>query len=197
MISELRRNIKLLFHSPKDFIYSVKYSGKRSVKTYRFDPKIYLFAKKLMVKIRKEIPGLDLFLIGSTGLKIEGQKDIDLYATTLSNDIPAFTGKISKLFCEPSKRGSKFVQWYFEYDVNEVSHAHKITGCPGLGIMVSLVLTHPQNNVFKEQMRLFNLLKNNPVYLNEYRKLKRNLNGHSEKEYVRKRMEFFNHILSS
>lgn len=175
------RDLKLFFQSPKDFLYSYKYSNKKFVEIYPFDPDSLTSAKGLMEKIKKECPDLHIYLIGSVGLGIDGRGDVDLYAATQLKKIPGVSEKISKLFGEPVKTRNTFIEWNFRHN----------------GTEVELVLTDPNNEQFKKQIELFNLLKRNKKFLNEYKELKSRLKKYPEREYVRKRMEFFNRILST
>jgi len=181
MINLLKTHINLLLHSSKDYIYSFKYSDKESIKINPYDPKSSIIANNLMNEINKVCPLLKLYLIGSVGLRIEGRGDIDIYATAPLDKFKEAILKIATVFGKPVKIRKNQAEWKFKYNC----------------FSVEIVLTNPQDKSFLKQIRLFNLLKNNKLYLREYRNLKNGLNNRSEKEYIRKRMEFFNRILSS
>ncbi|KKR09877.1 MAG: hypothetical protein UT39_C0026G0002 [Candidatus Woesebacteria bacterium GW2011_GWA1_39_21] len=180
MFNYLRTNLKLLLQSPKDYLYSFIYIGNETVKIKKFNPKHLVCANKLMQKIKKVCPDLTLYLIGSVALRIEGMGDIDLYASTPLDKFPQVSQCLTKLFGKPLKIRRRHIVWGFKYQ----------------HISTELELTDPDDKTLRTQLRLFNLLKNNPCYLQEYRTLKNNLNNHPQLDYVRKRMEFFNRILA-
>jgi len=180
MLQDFKKNITLFLQTPKDYLYSFKYSSKKkAIKINPFNPATYQRAEELMDEIKSLCPILNLYLIGSTGLQIEGMGDIDLYATATISEFEKVSEMISREFCEPSKVRKTFMEWKFDYK----------------GVPVELNLRSPGDKYFQMQIFLFNLLKDNQVYLKEYRKLKRKMHEASRKEYTRNRMEFFNRIL--
>lgn len=179
-INNLLRNIKLFFTRPKDFLYSFKYSKKKFIEIYPFDSDSLTHAKQLINRLKKECPFLNLYLIGSVGLGIDGIGDIDLYASAPKEKYSTAVRVISNLFGEPSKERKACVEWNFKYS----------------GTDVELKLTDPQNEEFRRQIKLFNLLKKKKI-LNEYKKLKTDLENSSEREYIRRKMEFFEEVLAS
>ena len=179
-IERLVRNLKLLFQRPKDFLYSFKYSKKKFIEIYPFDPNSLTHAKELIQKLKKECPFLNLYLIGSVGLGIDGLGDIDLYAAAPKNKFSLAEKIISRQFGKPLKMRNDFVEWNFKYN----------------GTDVELKLTDPHDKQFVRQIKLFNLLKKKKI-LNEYKKLKTDLGNSSEREYVRRKMEFFEKLLAS
>jgi len=175
----LKRDLLLLIQSPKEYLYSFKYSKKNIITMQAFDPKSYDIAEKLKNEIIKRCPSIKLYLIGATGLKIDGRGDIDFFATIPNSGFKEAISQISGIFGNTSKKKMDGYEW------NVIYH----------GYPVELVLTKPENKQFRSQVKLFKILKSNKIYLNRYRMLKRNSIGVSEREYTRRRMEYFNKIL--
>ncbi len=177
--NNLKRDFRLLLINPKDFLYSYKYSTKKYVEIYPYNPDSLTNAKKLIKQLKNKCPFLRLYLIGSVGLGIDGMGDIDLYITAPRSKFEITQSTVTEMFGTPSKKRSVFVEWNFKYNK----------------IDVELKLTDPQDSQFKRQITLFNLLKkkNN---LKEYIKLKKDLGNCSEREYIRSKMDFFERLLA-
>lgn len=181
MLKILSTNLKLLIQSPKDYLYSFVYIfNNKTIEIKKFNPKDLIIAKNLMKEIKTACPEITLYLIGSLPLKIEGRGDIDLYASVPRNRFGKVCECLSGLFTNPIKKRSSHIVWDFNYR----------------GVKTELKLTSPGDKVLQRQLFQFYLLKNNSNYLNEYRRLKIELNGHPKLEYMRKRMEFFNRIIA-
>lgn len=175
------KSLGLLFQSPKDYLYSLFNTSDEIVKVKPYNPETRKLAFKVINKLKKSSPKLNVYLVGSIGLGISGRGDIDLFATcdhkTFNKTIP----NISAIFGDPKKVRKKFAEWNF------VFKNHK----------VQLVLIDPNSRRFINQMKLFNLLKYNHYLLKRYEKLKMKLDGLPEEEYVIRRMYFFNQIASN
>ncbi len=187
MPSNIKTEFTRFFKNPRKYLYCLvllwihpyRFSVKETLKIYPYDPESNIRAQELIRKIKKLCPKLDLYLIGSIGMQIEGRGDIDLYAVTPSALLSETFSKIISVFGKPVKRGKTFGEWKFRYK----------------GSPAELHVANPEDKDFNNQILLFNLLKNNPDYLIEYRNLKIELNNHPIREYVRRRMVFFNRIL--
>jgi len=178
MNEKLKRNIQLLFDSPRDFIFSHFYSETEKVYLKKYNPKAKIAAENLILKLKKITPETKVYLVGSTGLEIDGTGDIDIFATTKEN-LHKIAKKYLPLIGKPSKIRLDFIRWDFLY----------------MGAPVELFLNHPDNKHFQEQLKLYKLLKENPKHLKEYNELKKKINGTSVKEYIRERMSFFNKLI--
>lgn len=64
------------------------------------------------------------------------------------------------------------------------------------GFNVELYLTDPNTPQMQEQIRVYELLKNNPDLLEEYGRIKKSADGMSMREYQRQKYEFYNRILT-
>jgi hypothetical protein len=180
MLNSIRTNFSLFVRSPMDYIYSFRYSNVEKIKIKPFNPKSLIAAEEIIKKLTILCPEINIILIGSVGLKIDGLGDIDLYACSLKSKLPLYYKNITKSYGQPVKVRIEYREWKFWYH----------------GFVVELHLTDTNNRGFKNQVYLFNLIKNNQKYLNEYQKIKKMMNKHSMKEYILHRMEFFNRILS-
>ena len=187
MTSNIKTEFSLFLKSPKDYIsrlvilwlHPYKFPSKDKLQVFPYDPVSNIKARELMRKIMKLCPNLEIHLIGSIGLKIEGRGDIDLYAVTPSAILSETFSKITSVFGKPVKTGKTFSEWKFKYE----------------GYPVELHVANPKDKDYYGQILLFNLLKNNREYLNEYRNLKIELNNRSMREYVSRRMVLFNKVL--
>jgi GrpB-like predicted nucleotidyltransferase (UPF0157 family) len=178
MVNKLIRNLKLLIDSPKDFLFSCMYSDSEKVYQKKYNPRAKIAAENLITKLKRITPEVYFYLIGSTGLEIDGVGDIDMFATT-GDDLKRISTKYQELMGKPSKARRSFIKWNFKH----------------MGFNVEFFLCRPSYKRFQRQIQLYNLLKSNPDYLREYVSLKENISGYSAKEYVRQRMCFFNRIL--
>ncbi len=59
-----------------------------------------------------------------------------------------------------------------------------------------MYLTDPTTPSMQEQIKTFEILKNDPKLLKEYEQIKLSADGQSFREYMRRKYEFFNKILS-
>ena len=89
-------------------------------------------------------------------LKIAGQEDIDISAFCIKSEQPKHFDNFKKLFGEPTRKGTNSTGWDFQKD----------------GFGVSVWLTDPTVETTINQVKVFNLLKNNPDLLKEYEKIK-------------------------
>lgn len=170
-------HLKLLIQSPKDYLYSYCYDNK-TIRIMPFDMAVYRKGRILSGKIRRLCPRLRVNLIGSVGLKIEGEGDIDIYAGAKKAYLPEYYRKIGRVFGTPARIRPDYREWEFEYR----------------GVPVELHVTDEDNSRYRKQIKLFRLLKNTPRYLEEYRGLKKSASGGSKRAYVRAKMELFNRI---
>jgi len=187
MRSSIKTEFTEFFRNPKNFLsrlvilwlHPYKFPSKDILRVYPYDPESEIRARELMKKIMTLCPKLDIHLIGSIGLQIEGRGDIDLYAVTPFSEFVKTTQKIASVFGKPIKTGKTFGEWKFEFK----------------GYPAELHVADPKDKDYYDQILLFNLLKNNHEYLNEYRNLKNKLNNRPMREYASKRMVLFNKVL--
>jgi len=169
----------VLWSRPKDYLYSFRYSDKKTVQQKPFDPKAKKAAEELIEKIKQVCPELDTYLIGSLGFEILGQNDIDLYLIGVPSRRVVNEKKIEAIAGCAGRKSKDQTGWKFEYR----------------GYPAEVILTGHNNRHFKEQLFLFEKIKHNKVLLEAYRALKKSLDGKSQREYTVERMIFFNRII--
>lgn len=174
------RNLQLFLSHPKDFIFSWFSQGQSKVKILPFNPKAREVGNQIVSQLKKACPGMPAYLIGSTGLEICGRGDIDIYATGDPRKFDVLAKSIEPILGKASKNRPTFIEWKTNIS----------------GFDVEVVLIDPDTNRFKNQFKLFNIFKNNPLLLKEYEQLKISSNNMPQREYILKRMEFFNRIES-
>ena len=136
-------------------------------------------ANKVIDEIKSIEPDLEVMLLGSLPLKIAGQEDIDISAFCIKSEQPKYIDNFIKLFGEPSRQGKNSIGWDFQKE----------------GFSVSVWLTDPTVETTKAQVKVFNLLKNNPSLLKEYERIKVEAKDLNYKQYQIKKYEFYNRIL--
>lgn len=151
----------------------------KPVQIYPWDSKGLGIANKIIKDVQGATPDLEIIFIGSMALGIAGQKDIDLSVLSPSEEFSKHQPNLEKVFGEPDKLGKTSIAWHF---VKE-------------GYEVGVYLTDPATSKVKEQVEIFNILKNNHGLLKEYEKLKLESNGLSYHNYQIKKYEFYNRLL--
>lgn len=173
--------LSLLLQSPKDFIYSLISARKRVVHIEPFDPKAFQTAEEIIYEIKHIDPSLKTYLVGSVGLQIPGQNDIDLIIETIPHKSSIHLSALARIFGKPLKLKKNFAQW----------------GIQRQGYDVEITFLPSSHKWFKNQITLFRILKNNRTLLYKYQILKSNLEGLSERDYLIRRMRFFNSVSKS
>ena len=160
---------KYLLTIPDDILVRIK----------DFDSMIYDISSKLIKKI-KDTTGLGVGFWGASALGIAGQNDIDLNILSEPAEYYIYLPKLKELFGEPKKEIPSLVKWEFNQD----------------GFDVELYLTNKNSLQLAEQRRVYEILKSNQELYSDYEKLKRESDGISFRDYMRRKYEFFNKILS-
>ncbi len=177
-MTSLIRDIRLLIKSPRDYLYSFSYPGNKKVIIKPFDPGVTRVVQKITADLKILCPGLRVHFIGSSGLKIAGANDIDLYLSCSLTEFSFYLKKLQGYFGPCKKFRGNIVEWEIV-----------ISGFP-----VDVVLIDLHNRRLRNQLALYNLLKTDRKLKQQYVKLKLGLNGASQREYIRSRMDFFNRI---
>jgi GrpB-like predicted nucleotidyltransferase (UPF0157 family) len=172
-------NMKLLWKTPKNYLYSFIYPKDEAVNIQPYNEKVTIIAATVANAIQRTLPGLVLYFFGSASLGIIGQDDIDLVAAGLSQDFDSYLPALIGLFGEPAKIRSKTIEWKFVQD----------------GHRVEFSLMDKDSILFKEQMQAFTVLKANEDLRREYEALKLASRGLSVRAYQRRKMAFFNRII--
>ncbi len=169
----------MLTEKQKNYLQTISESEAVVIKPW--DPRIEMIAERLVNDIKSAIPDLEVLYTGAAALKISGQNDLDFSILSGPEDFDKYLPTLIELLGEPKKRGSENVRWEF---VTE-------------GFPVDVHLTDKDSQGFKEHRKVFELLRDNPQLLEEYRLLKERADGLSMKEYQRRKYEFYNKILET
>ena len=157
--------------------YLLKISEDKKVKIVPYDPK----AKEVVVDIKNKIAkgGIDLEVahMGASALEISGQGDIDLYILCKEEDFNMYAPRLEKLF---GLKVSGISSYKWQLHIN--------------GFEIEMYLTDPKTPSMKEQIDVFEKLKNNKELLKEYESIKSSADNLSFREYMRLKYEFFNRI---
>lgn len=172
---KILRDVYLFWKGPIAYLYTFTYSTEKKIQILPYDPTVTKLGEKLVKKIKNKFPQLPILFYGSARLKIDGQRDIELMAESKPHNFHLYVNGLNKIFGKPDKIRSEFIEWHIE-----------IKGCT-----VELLLINPKNRIFTDPKKSFERLSNNKKLLEKYKKLKKDLNGSSEREYKKQRMEFF------
>jgi GrpB-like predicted nucleotidyltransferase (UPF0157 family) len=159
--------------------YLATISDSETVVIQPWNPKTELVAKKLMDDIQSAVPDLEVFHTGAAALKISGKNDLDFSILGVPKDFDNYLPALIKVLGEPQKRGRENVRWEITRD----------------GFPVDVHLTNKDSLGWKEHRKVFELLRDDPRLLEEYRILKERSNGVSLREYQRRKYAFYNKIV--
>ena len=144
-----------------------------------FNPKGLELVDRIIADIKSAEPDLEVVCLGSLPLKIAGQEDIDISVFCIKEEQPKHLDNFKKLFGEPTRKGTNSIGWDFQKE----------------GFSVSVWLPDPTVETTRAQVKVFNMLKNNPELLKEYEEIKLSAKGLTYKEYQIRKYEFYNKIL--
>ncbi len=158
--------------------YLLKIPEDKKVKIIPYNPKVKEVVDDIKKKILEEGINLEVAHMGASALGISGQGDIDLYILCKKEDFNIYAPRIEKIFGRRVS-GISIYKWQLNIDRFEVE----------------MYLTDPKTPSMKEQIDVFEKLKNNKELLKEYESIKSSVDGSSFREYMRRKYEFFNKIL--
>ena len=118
---------------------------------------------------------------GATSLGISGQDEIDVYIPVAPENYNAMVESLKPLFGEPRS-------FY------PMRRARFVTAVDGKHIDIFLI--NKESDDWKDLVKFETILRNDPVKLEEYRKLKEAGNGLSTRKYYRRKIEFIKKILN-
>ncbi len=169
-----------LFAMPKDFIFNFLNPNTQKIIYQSFDSSNHKKAQEIISNITKKIPEAKCHLIGSTGLKISGQGDLDILVETQVKNSKKYIATVTNLFgpCHKSKPG--FIQWKIKYQ----------------GVNVDLDLIDPGSSRFKIQTDIFNILNSSRKLRNQYEILKYQAGSTQTFKYSVAKILFFNKLLN-
>ena len=144
-----------------------------------FNPKAKEVGDSIVWSIKNKLPNMEVLFMSATALGIAGQNDIDLNVLSKPSEYNKYLSLLMELFGEPSQSNPNLVKWEFIKD----------------GFEVELYLTDRDSPLLQEQIRTFNILKNNSELTKKYERIKMECNGLPFREYMRRKYEFFNEVL--
>jgi GrpB-like predicted nucleotidyltransferase (UPF0157 family) len=165
--------------TPNEERYLSKISDDQMVEVVPWNPRGLEVAEQVINEIKSVLPENEIVFIGSMPLKIAGQKDIDLSVLSPAADFPVYQPKLEQVFGKPNKLGATSIAWHFLWD----------------GYEVGIYLTDPETSDVQNQIKVFNLLKDNPNLLKEYESIKLSAAQGTYKEYQIKKYNFYHRIL--
>lgn len=164
--------------TPNQEKYLLTIPENKRVKIFPYNPKVEIIAEEIIKKIHEIYPQLEVAHIGAAALEIAGQNDLDINILSKPKDYDKYLPGLTKLFGKPAIKGTS-IKWSFDKE----------------GFEIEVYLTDKESPELQEQLRIFNLLKNNPKLLAKYEELKKSCDGISFREYQKRKYEFYNRIL--
>lgn len=167
----------MLTSDEEDYLRKIPSDKKVNIKP--FSKLVHKTAHSLIGQIQEALPGLQVRHMGASALEISGQNDIDIYVFSKPADFKKYALVIEKLFGAP--RNSKYDSIAWNFNKN--------------GFSVELYLTDPTSEPMKRQIAVFKALEKNSDLRKRYESLKEKFNGHSFREYQKRKYEFYHSIL--
>lgn len=177
-LSRLNKNYRKFMLTQNQEKYLQTIPENKIVKIIPYNPKVLEIVSEIKQKIQDAGINLAVEHMGASALGISGQGDIDLYILCDKKKYDQYLPKLEELF---GKRisGISINKWNLE--IQEIE--------------VELYITDPTAPDMKEQIEVFQKLKQNPALLTEYETIKSMADGLSFREYMRRKYEFFNDII--
>lgn len=152
------------------------------IKIVPFDPT----AEEKFQKVKQQIKGVlgkDTYVVhrGASSLSISGQDEIDIYIPVPPSQFDLLIEPLKKIFGNP---GSQY----------PLERVHFVTIVDGKHIDVFLINNECEGWI--NGVKFENYLRSHQDTLKAYRLLKENGDGLSGRKYYRRKIEFFNKILS-
>lgn len=171
--------LKLDMFSKSEIDYLNKIPKDKIVKIFAYNPRSLKTAQEIIDSIVAIYPNLEIKHMGASLLKISGQNDLDIYAFSEPKDFKKFLPGITKVIGVPLHVHNSFIEW----------------GLKKNGFDVQFYLTQKDSPTMQRQIKVFEVLINNPGLLKEYESLKESMNGKSFRRYQEKKYEFYHKIL--
>lgn len=159
--------------------YLNKIPTHQMVAFHSYDPETPNIVAGFINKIKSVGQALEVIHLGSSSLGISGQGDIDLSILIPKDKFSGYTAKLKKVLGEPVS-GISIILWKFN------KQGHDIEIC----------LADPKDPSTDRQLKVQEILKNNPDLLKEYAELKEKMSQKTYREYQQKKYEFYNRILN-
>lgn len=146
-----------------------------------FDPRARKIGNEVVSMLNSALPDLLVQFGGAAAFEIVGQNDVDILLLSTPAEHERYRRVIEELFGPPSRIGvSGSVKWEFKRE----------------GFDVEIYMADKGSSAAREQIRTFELLSQSKELRDAYEQVKLPLGPIDFKEYMRKKYEFFNTILS-
>lgn len=173
------KKIKVLAKEEEEYLARIPINKK--IKIYPFDPKAKMVGNFIVSRIKRNFPQSKVLFMGATALEITGQNDVDIYMLAKAESFDNYLSKLKDLFGEPIHIHETFIEWGFTEK----------------GYPIQVYLADPTSSSRQRQIKVFEILKNNPKPLREYESFKLKFNGKKFRDYQKAKYEFYNRILAS
>jgi len=145
-----------------------------------YNPKTKDVFKLIKDELIKILGSVRILHRGSTGMKISGQGEIDLYIPVCKKDFDNTVSKLSNYLDAPRSvyklKRAKFIQYRDD-------------------IKIEIFVINKNDSDWKMSIQFEKYLKNHPKALSEYEIIKTKANGLSVREYYTLKTDFLNKIL--
>lgn len=158
--------------------YLEKIPANKMVSVHPYDPKTPEIVKEFINKIRSADPTLKVLHLGAAALGISGQGDIDISILCPKESFDDNLEKLKQVLGEPVS-GISLISWQFD------SGGHK----------VEIYLADPNEPSTARQIKVYEILNQDPKLLKEYEQLKELAATKPYREYQRQKYEFYNRII--
>ena len=159
--------------------YLLTIPKEKTVTIYPFTKELEQAADELIATVQRAVPDLTVQHLGASALGLSGQGDLDIYTFCDPAAFNVYLPRLIETFGEPEKRGKTSIKWAFEKN----------------GFPVELYLTDPSSDAMQEQIKTFELLRDNEQLRSEYEALKEKMNGRPFRQYQVAKYEFYNRLL--
>jgi hypothetical protein len=137
-------------------------------------PRVREVAEALISRIHAITPELEVLFMGAAALGLPGKNGIDLDIICDTADIALYTQRLISVLGEPKEMKDKLTAWEFELD----------------GFEIDAILSDPKISHVPLQRKRFEVLKENPKLLDEYKELKIASDGLPYDEYEQRKLTF-------
>lgn len=146
-----------------------------------YDPSCEEKFEKIKNKIQNFLKeNIEIKHCGATSLGISGQNEIDVYVPVAKKNFNNYVSKLIELFGEPRSH----------YPLERVRFATMMDKKH-----IDVFLINRESEGWINSVKFENFLRNNPKFLERYRKLKEDGNGLSVRKYYKRKIEFINEVL--
>ena len=146
-----------------------------------WSPRLIQVAEETIAGIKTTCPELEVLFMGAAALGLPGKNDIDLDILCKVEDVQKYAKKLIPLLGEPKELTDKIAAWDFMKN----------------GYEIDCILSDPTISHVPIQKKRFEILRDSPELLEEYKILKIKCDRLPYEEYEKIKIEFFEKLVSS